>query len=159
MVWNLEYSKFYKMQMPLFYLTILVFKSLNTGAIPNHWKTAHFVTIYKSGPKYNSENYMSISLTCISWNHIEIREDWVDQDSDIYFHWKSISCVATKQLAICSEGLTLLLFVTSTNVVYTCNVKGAATIDAYTNTLNNISDTHVVCFFGKEIRKPPSSRK
>ena len=39
--WNQPYSK-YNFQ-----------KSLNTEAIPNDWKTAHVVPIYRKGPKYN----------------------------------------------------------------------------------------------------------
>ena len=34
----------------------MIKKSLNTGVIPNNWKTAHVVPIYKKDPKYYSES-------------------------------------------------------------------------------------------------------
>ena len=40
----------------------MIKKSLNTGVIPNNWKTAH-VPIYKKDPKYYSESNRLYSLT------------------------------------------------------------------------------------------------
>jgi hypothetical protein len=40
----------------------MIKKTLNTGVIPNNWKTAH-VPIYKKDPKYYSESNRLYSLT------------------------------------------------------------------------------------------------
>ena len=46
-------------------LSLIFQKSLDIGAVPSDWGTAHASPIYKKGSKYNPENYRSISLTCI----------------------------------------------------------------------------------------------
>ena len=45
--------------------TILFQSSLDTGIIPQDWKKAHIVPIYKKGSKHSPENYRPISLTSI----------------------------------------------------------------------------------------------
>lgn len=43
-------------------LTFNISKITKHWSYSNDWKTAHFVPVYKIGPKYNSENYRPISL-------------------------------------------------------------------------------------------------
>ena len=40
-------------------------KSLTTGRLPDDWKHANVVPIYKKGPKHIPANYRPVSLTCI----------------------------------------------------------------------------------------------
>ena len=46
-------------------LTLLFQTSLQQGKIPDDWRTADVVPIFKSGEKSKAENYRPISLTCI----------------------------------------------------------------------------------------------
>ena len=41
-------------------------KSLETGIVPEDWRTAHVTPIYKKGQRYIPANYRPVSLTCIS---------------------------------------------------------------------------------------------
>ncbi|KAK3085883.1 hypothetical protein FSP39_009995 [Pinctada imbricata] len=52
-------------------LCIIYQKSLDTGDVPNDWRTAHVSPIYKKGSKYNPENYRPISLTRICCKILE----------------------------------------------------------------------------------------
>jgi hypothetical protein len=47
------------------YLAILFVKIISSSLMPNDFKTANVVPIYKSGDKHCAENYRPISLTCI----------------------------------------------------------------------------------------------
>lgn len=40
-------------------------KSFQSGSLPNDWKIAHIIPVYKKGPKYKKENYRQVSLTSI----------------------------------------------------------------------------------------------
>ncbi len=40
-------------------------KSLVTGELPEIWKVANVVRIYKKGDRQEALNYMPVSLTCI----------------------------------------------------------------------------------------------
>ena len=40
-------------------------KSLETGSLPEDWKTAEVIALYKKGSKSDDGNYRPISLTCI----------------------------------------------------------------------------------------------
>ena len=52
----------YELLTPLY----LLFKeSLKTGKIPQQWKDATVVAIFKKGSKHLASNYRPISLTCI----------------------------------------------------------------------------------------------
>ena len=46
-------------------------KSLDTGEIPNDWKTANVAPIYKKGQRDIAANYRPISLTCITSKILE----------------------------------------------------------------------------------------
>ena len=46
--------------------TILFQSSLNLGAIPDDWKSAHIFPLFNKGDKYSAGNYRPISLTSIS---------------------------------------------------------------------------------------------
>ena len=51
--------------------TILLQNSLNLGAIPDDWKSAHIFPLFKKGDKSNAGNYRPISLTSISCKLLE----------------------------------------------------------------------------------------
>ena len=51
--------------------TTLFQTSLNSGDIPDDWKTAHIFPLFKKGDKDNVENYRPISLTCIACKLLE----------------------------------------------------------------------------------------
>ena len=40
-------------------------KSISSGSLPDEWKTANIVPVYKKGDNENAENYRPISLLCI----------------------------------------------------------------------------------------------
>ena len=46
-------------------LTIIYRRSLETGVVPDAWKTAHVTPIYKKGEHYNPANYRPVSLTSV----------------------------------------------------------------------------------------------
>ena len=46
-------------------LTKIFQMSLETGEIPDDWRTANVSPIFKKGEKYNPANYSSVSMTCI----------------------------------------------------------------------------------------------
>ena len=46
-------------------LTYICETSLNTGQIPDIWKTANVIPIFKKGSKFEPGNYRPISLTCV----------------------------------------------------------------------------------------------
>ena len=48
------------------FLTDIFQQSINTGSIPDQWKTANIIPIFKKGDKTKASNYRPVSLTCIS---------------------------------------------------------------------------------------------
>ncbi|MEW8547734.1 MAG: endonuclease/exonuclease/phosphatase family protein, partial [Candidatus Thiodiazotropha sp.] len=46
-------------------LLVIFQKSLDTGEIPEDWRTANVTPVYKKGEKYQPENYRPISLTSV----------------------------------------------------------------------------------------------
>ncbi len=46
-------------------LAVLFIYTLSVGKLPQEWKVANIVAIYKSGECCSAENYRPISLTCI----------------------------------------------------------------------------------------------
>ncbi|CAB3994070.1 Hypothetical predicted protein [Paramuricea clavata] len=46
-------------------LTLLFNKSINSGVVPDEWKLANVVPVYKRGEKEDVQNYRPISLLCI----------------------------------------------------------------------------------------------
>ena len=51
--------------------TILFQASLHQGRIPNDWKEAHIVPVYKKGDTTNAENYRPVSLTSVTCKLLE----------------------------------------------------------------------------------------
>ncbi len=47
-------------------MQVIFQSSLSSGVVPDDWKHANVVPIYKKGPKQLAENYRPVSLTCIS---------------------------------------------------------------------------------------------
>ena len=47
-------------------LTCIYKSSIETGIVPQDWRSATVAPIYKKGPKCKPSNYRPISLTCIS---------------------------------------------------------------------------------------------
>ena len=57
-------------------LTMIFNKSLKEGVVPNSWKEAEVVPIFKKGKRDDPGNYRPVSLTSIMWkNHGENREE------------------------------------------------------------------------------------
>ena len=52
-------------------LSILFNKSLQEGRVPNDWKEAEVVAIFKKGSKHDAGNYRPVSLTCIACKVME----------------------------------------------------------------------------------------
>ena len=48
-------------------LTLLYQALLNQGMVPDDWKKAFVVLVYKKGDRSLPENYRPISLTCVSY--------------------------------------------------------------------------------------------
>ena len=46
-------------------LEIIYRRSLQSGIVPNDWKTANIASIFKKGDKHKASNYRPVSLTCI----------------------------------------------------------------------------------------------
>ena len=46
-------------------LTIIFQRTMDTSKLPDDWKDANVIPIYKKGPKYKPANYRPVSLTCI----------------------------------------------------------------------------------------------
>ena len=46
-------------------LTVIYQRSYDTGVVPEDWRSANVVPVYKKGCKTNPQNYRPISLTCI----------------------------------------------------------------------------------------------
>ena len=53
------------------FLCIIYQKCLETGTIPDVWRTANVSAIYKKGEKFKASNYWPVSLTCISCKMFE----------------------------------------------------------------------------------------
>ena len=52
-------------------LTVIFKRSYDTGEVPDEWRTANVIPIYKKGKKNEASNYRPISLTCISCKLLE----------------------------------------------------------------------------------------
>lgn len=46
-------------------LTIIFNRSINTGEVPQNWRSANVSPVYKKGERCKAENYRPISLTCV----------------------------------------------------------------------------------------------
>ena len=53
------------------YLTSLYQLSLDTGSVPDDWRAANIVPVYKKGEKHVASNYRPVSLTSISCKLLE----------------------------------------------------------------------------------------
>ena len=54
------------------FLCIIYQKCLETGSIPDVWRTANISAIFKKGEKFKASNYRPVSLTCISCKMFEL---------------------------------------------------------------------------------------
>ena len=52
-------------------LTTIFTHSINTESVPEDWKKANVIPIFKKGSKYSPSNYRPVSLTCISCKVME----------------------------------------------------------------------------------------
>ena len=52
-------------------LTCIFNKSLQTGIVPDDWKTANVSAIFKKGQRYDPVNYRPVSLTCLCCKILE----------------------------------------------------------------------------------------
>jgi len=52
-------------------LVMIFSKSLQSGIVPDSWKTGHVVPIHKSGSQHNVSNYRPVSLTSITCKVLE----------------------------------------------------------------------------------------
>ena len=52
-------------------LTIIFSKSLQTGIVPDDWKTANVSAVFKKGQRYDPANYRPVSLTCLCCKMLE----------------------------------------------------------------------------------------
>ena len=52
-------------------LSLIFQKSPDTGSVPDDWKTAHIIPLFKKSDKSNPENYRPISLTSIACKLLE----------------------------------------------------------------------------------------
>ena len=52
-------------------LTCIFNKSLQTGIVPDDWKTANVSAIFKKGQRYDPANYRPVSLTCLCCKILE----------------------------------------------------------------------------------------
>ena len=52
-------------------LTCIFNKSLQTGIVPDDWKTANVLAIFKKGQCYDPANYCPVSLTCLCCKILE----------------------------------------------------------------------------------------
>ena len=52
-------------------LTFIFKRSFETGIVPDDWKKANVVPIFKKGERYKASNYRPVSLTCISCKVME----------------------------------------------------------------------------------------
>ena len=82
---------------------ILFKNSLQTGTIPQMWKTANITAIYKKGDKKFAGNYRPVSLTCTMCKLLEktIRESMVN-------HMKKYNLFSDKQYGFISGRSTVL---------------------------------------------------
>ena len=66
--------------------------SLETGEIPDDWRTANVFPIFKKGEKYNPANYRPVSLTCICsklMEHILVSNIMTHlEEHDILYQWQ-----------------------------------------------------------------------
>ncbi len=52
-------------------LTVIYCRSYNTGEVPEDWRKANVVAVYKKGKKCEPSNYRPISLTCVCCKILE----------------------------------------------------------------------------------------
>ena len=52
-------------------LVIIFNKSLQTGTVPDDWKTANVSAVFKKGQRYDPANYRPVSLTCLCCKMLE----------------------------------------------------------------------------------------
>ena len=70
-------------------LTAIFKKLLDTGEVPEDWRTANVTPIFKKGTRYTASNYRPVSLTCISskfMEHIVLRCIMDHADKNIILH-------------------------------------------------------------------------
>jgi hypothetical protein len=49
--------------------------SVNTGTIPDEWRSALIVPVFKKGDRHQASNYRPVSLTTIACKRMAIEED------------------------------------------------------------------------------------
>ncbi len=121
-------------------LSIIFTKSLNTGKLPDIWKTANVTAIYKKGDKTVAGNYRPVSLTCICCKVLEsiIRDSMMD-------HLLNNKLISDKQFGFVPKRSTVLQLL--------------HVLDEWTETLDNGGSVDVVyCDFLKAFDKVPHLR-
>ena len=78
-------------------LTTIFMHSINTESVPEDWKNANVIAIFKKSSKYSPSNYLPVSLTCISckvMEHIMVSNimDHFDNHNTLFHNRGKLSC-------------------------------------------------------------------
>ena len=76
-------------------LSIIFSKSLQSGHLPDCWKIANVVPIYKSGSRHLANNYRPISLTSVVGKILEsiIRDHILHHLTQLYLSSSMVFCL------------------------------------------------------------------
>ena len=121
-------------------LTCLFNQSLATGEVPQDWKKAYVIPIYKKGSKSDPRNYIPVSLTsivCKTMEHI--------LSSQIMHHIESQGIISETQFGSRQK--------------HSCETQLLLTIDDFARALNNNNQVDVgILDMSKAFDKVPHER-